>query len=141
VSLVCGDKGATTGAYVPNEGATIDERLVERVPARSLNELFDGGPSIERRILLKLDLQGHELTALQAADRFLRKVEVIISEAQFLPLGGGVMPLATDQIVFLREQGFLLFDIASLSGRRGDNRLIEGDLVFVGAESPLLADS
>lgn len=141
VLLVRGNQGATTGAYVVGDGAGVDESHIERVQARSLDELFDDRLSAGRRILLKLDLQGHEMAALRGADRLLRKVEVLITEAQFLSLGSGVMPLATDQILRLREHGFSLFDIASLSGRGSDNRLIEGDLVFVRAGSPLLANS
>jgi hypothetical protein len=43
-------------------------------------------------------------------------------------------------MVFLDAQGFSLHDVASLAGRARDNRLRQGDFLFVRRDSPLASD-
>src|ERR1051326_7704705 len=73
--------GAGTGAWVLGEeestGGTIE------CPASTLDDLFGRELSSNDRCLLKLDLEGHEWTALQGGVQMLRRVEVIVAEVQF----------------------------------------------------------
>ena len=97
-------------------------------------------PRVDRdhRALLKLDLQGHELDALKGGTKLLGSIEVVMTEVSFYVQSR--IPTAAEIIAFMSSLGFVLYDIASLSGRRRDNRLREGDLVFVRQDSQLLGD-
>jgi hypothetical protein len=107
------------------------------VAAATLDALFD---SVKRddRPLLKLDLQGYELHALQGGARLLKSVEAILAEVSFYAQAYEP-PIAT-LVSFLSDNGFQLYDIASLSGRARDNRLHQGDFIFVRGGSQLLQD-
>ena len=67
-----------------------------------------------------------------------RSIEVVLTEVSFYAQSG--IPLAAETIAFMSSVGFVLYDVASLSGRPRDNRLREGDLIFVRQDSQLLED-
>jgi FkbM family methyltransferase len=124
---------SNTGAHVIE-----DEAGATDVNARTLDEVLEAKLDRDHRALLKLDLQGHELYALKGGTKLLGSIEVVLTEVSFY--GQARIPIAVEIITFMRSLGFVLYDIASLSGRRRDNRLREGDLVFVRQDSQLLED-
>ena len=69
---------------------------------------------------------------------FLQAAEVILTEVSFFAQAYEP-PIAT-LISFLGDSEFQLYDIASLSGRSRDNRLHQGDFIFVRTGSQLLED-
>jgi FkbM family methyltransferase len=119
------DDAAEAGASVP--GATLDSLFADRI-------------SRADRALLKLDLESFELPALRGATRLLQAVEAVMSEVSFYSVGGVAEPVFLDVAEFLRSRGFELYDFASLSGRRRDGRLRQGDAIFVRFDSELLCD-
>lgn len=137
VSMICSDF-PDTGALLGHSPARPTQKAVD-VEATTLDNLFAAACKPSDRTLLKLDLQGHEMPALEGASRMLRSVEVVLVEIPFF--GGAGQPTVADIIGFFRRSGFDLFDIASLSGRPRDNRLREGDFVFVRQGSPISADA
>lgn len=108
------------------------------VAAETLDNLF-GSVSRDDRALLKLDLQGYELHALQAGVAFLRSAEAILTEVSFY--AQAYEPPIAALVGFLNDNGFQLYDIASLAGRARDNRPRQGDFVFVREGSELLTDT
>jgi len=130
--------GSGTGAWVGGPGETFEE--ITECPARTLDGLFADPIQREDRPLLKLDVEGHELTVLEGAEEMLRAVEVVVTETHFFDVGGKGLPVFSDLLLALAQRGFELFDIASLSARRRDRRLRMGDLIFVHRSSPLLGD-
>ena len=126
-----------TGALLGHWTAGPAQKTVN-VEATTLDSLFSDSCKPSDRTLLKLDLQGHELQALEGASRMLKHVEVVLVEAPFFC--NVVRPVAADIIGFFSQHGFDLFEIASLSGRPRDNRLREGDFLFIRQGSPLSAD-
>lgn len=138
--------GSGTGAWVtPIGGASStgpagDPPQDLACPASTLDALFADRVGPTDRALLKLDLEGHELTALRGSVALLARIEVIVAEVSFYPIEGaehnGLVPLAAH----LAKRGFELHDFASLSGRRRDHRLRQGDALFVSVDSPLSAD-
>ncbi|MGC1272190.1 MAG: FkbM family methyltransferase [Planctomycetaceae bacterium] len=129
------DRG--TGCYVAR--SPVDDTELRERPARSLDEVVAGLASPSDRVLLKLDLQGHELDALAGACRLLDSVEVVLSEVSFYPVGGDG-PVFFDYASFLRDRGFEMYDVAGLFARTRDQRLRQGDILFVKRTSPLYCD-
>ena len=126
----------STGAHmIPGDGpapGTVD------VPVRTLDELFAAEVRREDRPLLKLDLQGQELLALQGGATVLPAVEVVLTEVSFFQQGPE--PTVPQLIAFFDRAGFDLFDVAALGGRTRDQRLRQGDFVFVRRGTPMWAD-
>ena len=128
----------TTGAWVL-EGAPTDAASIS-VPASTLDQVMGGAVTTVKRPVLKLDLEGHELAALEGATAVLSAVEVLISEVRFYDIYGGGLPVFSDVVRALIDHGFELYDIAALSGRASDGRLRSGDVVFVRSGSALVGD-
>ncbi len=127
---------AETGTYI----AWQDEEHLANIEAEgtTLDLLFGARFTLADRVLLKLDLQGHEMLALKGAARFLASVELAIVESWLFPSRGA--PDMREMIDFFARQDFDLFDIAGLAGRPRDGRLRQADLVFVRRRTPLWLD-
>jgi len=121
-----------TGAYL-----TADADAHE-IKTETLDHIFSDTLKAER-VLLKLDLQGHELRALQGAAGILPHIDVILTEASFyIQLAE---PTIAELIGFLNDNQFQLYDIAALGARERDNRPHQADLVFARTGSLLVADT
>lgn len=133
-----GETGGGTGGRVARSG----EREPGAVECPAIT--FDGFLAVrvvrEDRALLKPNLEGHELTALQGARRLLDVVEVLLTELQLLDINDVGFPVFADVVGFLRTRGFEPYDFACLLQRPRDLRLCKGDVVFVRRDSALLAD-
>lgn len=134
-----GVNGGGTGAWV----AEHEEKGLDGVncPATTLDHLFAGKIPRDARCLCKLDLERHELAALEGAARILRSVEIVLTEVHFFDVNGAGRPIFPDMVSFLQTHGFELYDFASLGARPRDMRLQIGDVVFVRNDSPLLTDN
>jgi hypothetical protein len=133
-----GEKGGGTGAWVARPGEVASGEV--ECPATMLDALLADRVARADRALLKLDLEGHEVPALQGASRLLQAVEVVLTELQFYEINDNGRLIFADVLNFLRERGFELYDFACLSQRPRGMRLRMGDVVFVRRDSPLLTD-
>jgi FkbM family methyltransferase len=79
--------------------------------------------------LLKLDVQGSELAALQGCTALIDRFRYVYVEASFIELYAG-QALATEVIGFLIERGFTLMCVANLS-HGASARPIQADFLFV----------
>jgi FkbM family methyltransferase len=84
--------------------------------------------SIEGAALLKLDVQGYELTALHGCEELLAKFRYVYVEASFIELYVG-QGLATDVIAYLFAKGFKLICVANPSNGNA-RRPIQADFLF-----------
>jgi FkbM family methyltransferase len=89
--------------------------------------------------LLKLDVQGYELEVLKGAQRTLKKISAILAEINLIDIHKNV-PLLDDLIVFIREKGFVAYDICGLTRRPLDQGLWQADFIFVPRDSALRHD-
>lgn len=112
-----GDDPNKGGIFPPNkfspkgagEGAAVD---VEIRPLDALEDEFEyRGP-----YLLKIDAEGAELDILKGATRFLRNVEALIVEVNFVHRYRGSYGFG-EMIAFLFEHGFEPVDIVDLPSR------------------------
>jgi FkbM family methyltransferase len=125
-----------TGAHIAwQEGRHLANLTVQ---GKTLDELFASNCDHSDRVLLKLDVQGHELVALSGASALLPKVEVVLLEVSFFQQVRE--PTVLEVVQFFDGAGFDLYDIAALAGRTRDGRLRQGDLAFVKRNSPLWLD-
>ena len=93
------------------------------------------------RVLLKLDLEGHEADALAGATTLLSSVEVLVTETQIYEIERNGRPVFADFIRILNERGFVFYDVAALASRPRDGRLRTGDVIFVPRGRALAGDN
>ena|ERR1700730_8503678 len=127
----------STGAYIVLPSDRVPANLL--VNTSTLDKLFGPTMNPDDRILLKLDLQGYELAALRGAVDMLKAVEFVLTEISLF--AQAYEPSITELVVFLDDNDFDLFDIAALSARARDNRLKQGDLLFVKRGTSLTRDT
>lgn len=116
------------------EGGDIDG-VPREVTAWRLDELTEER-SLEGPFLLKVDVQGAELQVLQGSEAILGDVLAIVLEVSFLDffVGG---PQFTDVVLYMHDQGFVVYDVFGLMRRPLDGALSQADVLFVHEESPV----
>jgi hypothetical protein len=82
---------------------------------------------LDAAAMLKIDVQGFELEALQGCEGLLDKFAYIYAECSFLELYTG-QALAGDVIAWLHHRGFALSGIYNVSYELG--RSIQADFLF-----------
>ena len=115
--------GSTTAVRKP---VTTIDRLIERT----------GFPWPD---MVKLDLQGAELDALDGATECLKRARAVLLEVSFIDFEKG-MPQVADVLAYMKQKGYLPYDILALWHRPIDGAMAQGDLLFVPESSPLRAD-
>ena len=80
-------------------------------------------------------MQGYEIEVLKGAINTLRDVEAVLMEVSFLAYNKNA-PLLVDTVQFMKEMGFLAYDICSLVRYRIDNTLVQADIIFLRKDSP-----
>ena len=103
------------------------------VPVIRLDDLADKVPG---PYLLKVDVQGGELDVLAGASKILAQTEFAILEASLFETYKSA-PQFRDVIEFMHQTGFVVYDIAGSLYRPLDNAMIQVDLAFIPASSPL----
>ena len=134
-----GNDQAGTGNFIPTRAESAVSNHPTRYPSTTLDALFSTLPT--SRVLLKLDVEGHELSVLEGARALLPHVEVIVSEFWMFKIDGEEMATFTGLVAWLDRAGFVLYDFGALNGRHSDNRLQSGDAIFVRGDSQLIARS
>jgi FkbM family methyltransferase len=109
------------------------ERYQLTVRTARLDEELEGA-RLDRPCLLKIDVQGSELSVLRGAGRLLSSVDEVYVECSFVELYEG-QPLASDVICYLRRHDLTF---AGLFGMRRDERgrCIQADLLFKRSRDP-----
>jgi FkbM family methyltransferase len=133
-----GATSGSSGARVLGDGERGEDE--SWLPATTLDQLFAHRVHDTDWVLLKLDMEGHELDALDGAEELLRRVEVLVTETQFYEIERNGLPTFPDLLAVLGERGFVLYDVAALASRPRDGRLRMGDAIFVRRGSALIGD-
>jgi FkbM family methyltransferase len=108
----------------------------ERVDVRRLDEVWADVRSTAgdaRRVLLKLDTQGHDLEAFRGAGALVRAggpVVALLTEVAVLPIYDGV-PTMDAHLAELADAGWALAGLHPVSFERETLRMIELDAVLV----------
>ena len=88
--------------------------------------------------LLKLDVQGYEIEVLKGGARALAEAEAFLLEVPLLQYNEGA-PLFAEVVEFMKDAGFVAFDICGQVRRETDGALFQVDILFVPERSALRA--
>lgn len=126
-----------TGSSVFYEQSNVDRLLVEKKMAALDSVLQEfGWDTVD---LIKLDVQGYELEVLKGGAKALEGAGAVLLEVSILGFIKNA-PLLHNVVEFMKERGFMAYDICSFIRRPLDNALCQTDLIFVKETSPLLSD-
>jgi FkbM family methyltransferase len=89
---------------------------------------------LEGPYLLKLDLEGAELDALESATHVLMETEVAILEVSFIAKLANI-PEFGDVVTYLGNRGFRVYDIVNLRNQLPSGILFQADVLFVKEDS------
>ena len=84
--------------------------------------------------VLKIDMQGSELSILQGSRKALPQMELLLLECWLTRAYGPSTPLLTEVAEWLRDVGFYLYDLGS-PWRDVDGTLVAQDCVFLNGRS------
>ena len=121
-----------SSAYKEEEDSNVNgfERIV---PAVTLDDICrdrkTSGPYV-----IKIDTQGSELDVLMGAETVLRDTELVILEVSFFEFFKGG-PQIYDYITFMKERGFVAYDLFDLQYRLLDGAMSQCDIAFVKNDS------
>jgi FkbM family methyltransferase len=105
-------------------GARVEVTASDEVVTLALADVLDRPIDV-----LKLDLQGSELSALRGLRERIADVRVVLTEVEFAPLYDG-QPLFGDLDVHLRGAGFRLFHLYDVWSHP-DGQVTSGDALYV----------
>ncbi|MCZ4221795.1 FkbM family methyltransferase [Pedobacter rhodius] len=112
---------------------------VEHIELNLLDEVaFNAG--FETADLIKLDTQGSELEILKGGEKVLQTAQLVLVEVSLLQIYKGA-PLVDEVINFMKDRGFVLYDICSVMRRPYDKALFQSDFLFIKQQHPLIASS
>jgi FkbM family methyltransferase len=113
--------------------------IVEKRTLQLLDNVVQRTP-FERPGFIKIDTQGYELEILKGGLNTLKYAEMVLLEVSLLSIYNNC-PLAHDVILFMKAQGFVLYDICSLIKRPYDRALYQSDFLFIKETSSLRAST
>ena len=125
-----------SGSSVMSERSPL-ARTVERRKLATLDTVIG---QTEAPALLKIDAQGYELEILKGARLLLKDVEGVLLEVSIIEINEGA-PLLHDVVLFMKNAGFLAYDILEIHRRPLDRALNQIDIIFVREGSQLHADN
>ena len=86
--------------------------------------------NLEKKILIKIDVQGYELNVLHGAEETLKNTDIIIIETSFHELYKG-QPLFNDIYSFLSNKGFNYFGNLEQVYDIRDGKILQADSIFI----------
>ena len=119
--------------YLEREDSDVNG-VPRTIPAITLDDLCKAH-GLRGPYLLKVDVQGAELDVLAGASEILEDTEYVILEVSlFQTFVGG--PQLYDVVAFMKERGFVTYDIFGNNYRPLDGAMCQIDMAFVKEKSP-----
>jgi FkbM family methyltransferase len=106
------------------------------VPVVTVDELLSSGKILPPQ-LVKIDVQGFEIEALDGGAELFRTAEVLILEVNLFRFAADC-PRVEEVVRYMADRQFVLFDVAGMLRRPFENDLGQMDLVFVSERSALV---
>ena len=111
-----------------NEGSSKKEIII--VNTNKLDNILNQYYPKKNNILLKIDVEGHELEVLKGSMNSLSKVKIIFAEVTFFNKLKGSAKY-TDILNFLLEHNYVLTDIINIRNAKESKSLSQADFVFI----------
>jgi FkbM family methyltransferase len=102
----------------------------ERVPLKSLNQIYERFVRPSDKVFLKIDAQGYEPNILAGGRELMLRCTAIQLEMALLPSYEG-QTLFHEMLNFMREQGFALVFLEPVFSDPATGYLVEADGIFV----------
>jgi FkbM family methyltransferase len=141
-NLLGAEDGKFVTFYVMESGSSIMAEcspLKRSSEKRLLTRLDTVLPEVAGRAFLKLDAQGYELEIIRGASKILQSIDAVLLEVAIIEINEGA-PLLHDVTAFMKQLGFLAYEILEIHRRPLDLALNQVDILFLREDSPLLAD-
>lgn len=123
------------GSSLYKEDEDSDVNGVERtIPGMTLDSICSERGT-EGPYLIKIDTQGSELEVLKGAQSVLQDTDFIILEVSFFEFFKGG-PQFYDCMTFMKQCGFVVYDIFDFEYRLLDGAMSQTDIAFVRESSP-----
>ena len=108
-----------------------DAAIVEPidVPLQRLDDVISG-EQLDRSILVKLDVQGFEISVIRGARDVLSRAAIVVVEVCFFRKLYNGQPLFDEIYCALTELGFVYMGNAEQHSRKTDGRIVEADAIF-----------
>jgi FkbM family methyltransferase len=136
-------KSAVPFHEMETASSVLEEHIAQTAPVRfypmqTIDEYVGtiGTPAPD---LLKIDVQGYELEVLKGARNSLPHISAVLAEVNLIDIHIGA-PMLDEVVDFMRDNGFVAYDICGLARRPLDQALWQADIIFVPRESFLRTD-
>lgn len=142
ISLLGAEDGVEVPFTVLDSGSSVFEprnsfaRTQTTRTLKTIDTLMADLPAVD---FMKLDTQGYELEILKGASRLMPTAQAILLEVALIEINRGG-PLLHDVVAFMKERGFVTYDVVEIHPRLKDRATGRVDLMFVPEDSPLIAD-
>jgi FkbM family methyltransferase len=122
------DQPDCSSLFKEAEGAAVDGSPRE-VPLVTIDQVCSE-KGLKGPYLIKIDVQGAELKVLEGATRVLEETEVLILEVTlFGTMIGG--PQLADVVAYMKDRGFVVYDLWGFLYRPYDGAFSQLDIAFV----------
>ena len=127
-------KSAVRFHEMQTASSVLEEHIPQSAPVRcypmqTIDEVVKS-KGIAAPNFLKLDVQGYELEVLKGAQSTLPQVSAVLAEVNLIDIHKDA-PLLDDLVLFMRDEGFVAYDICGLARRPLDQALWQADFIFV----------
>lgn len=139
--------GATESTVTFNKYETASSVLDEHYDTPSTKEsrklvTLDSlveGTDFSKPDFIKIDTQGYELEILKGGEKTLSAATFVLLEVSFLDIYKNC-PLVEDVLSFMKERGFVVYDICTIMRRPLDAALFQSDFLFAKENSDFRKD-
>jgi FkbM family methyltransferase len=129
------DYDGSTMLEFPNSDA-VNQR---RIPVMKIDDLLIEG-RLQLPDLVKIDVQGFEIQAMEGGHRMFDTAQVFILEVSLFRFM--IKCPRLDEVVrYMADRGFYIFDVAGMLRRSYQDDLGQMDLVFVSERSPMVSSN
>jgi FkbM family methyltransferase len=97
------------------------------------------GTDFSKPDFIKIDTQGYELEILKGGEKTLAAATFVLLEVSFLDIYKNC-PLVEDVLSFMKQRGFVVYDICTIMKRPLDGTLFQSDFLFAKEESSFRDD-
>ncbi|MDD4869623.1 MAG: FkbM family methyltransferase [Kiritimatiellae bacterium] len=105
------------------------DRVTRRVKTVTIDKIL-GEKQLNGPYLIKVDVQGAEIEVLNGARQALTNAEMVLLEVSFFEFLKGC-PQFFDVVLYMKNQGFVVYDLFGAALRPIDGALAQCDVAFV----------